>query len=599
MIDISTLLSKLTGTVATDPKPTAKINLNLDRYHPFRLPIEYTNPVHIHPLSATVAQDVELVGVDGSVMGNAMFQPSNVFGQHMIPEWTKTFSTDVGFLQDTQLVVREMGQLISPTIPDMPAPDTVLAIWKELKENPHFLEQYNYIEWDMLKHLNQSSAFLQLLSVGSLVSPVISLVIPMVFMVLPFVILKLQRVPITFELYVQVLKDVAKNHFIGKAISNLQTMSLDKIGYVIMTGFLYVLQIYQNVISCSRFYKNIQRVHRHLVDLRTFLTGSVASMTHFGRIHGGGSKLSYMVFCDVVTHHRDVLQEVVQNLIPIPAFSIAGELGYLLKCYYDLHTHPAYAESVRYAMGFEGYLDNLRGVHRHLQQNTLGMATFDGSYTEITEQFYPPSAASSCDVVVKNTCSLDKNIIITGPNASGKTTLLKTTTLNIIFTQMVGCGFYTTCQLNPYTDIHSYLNIPDTSERDSLFQAEARRCKDILDTIRDRDETSRHFCIFDELYSGTNPVEAIKAGTAFLNYLSKHPRVDFMLTTHYVSMCKKFRKSTRVANYKMLVLCDDATKTIQYTYRMKRGISKVEGAIRILEDMDYPTEILNEISAQK
>lgn len=74
--------------------------------------------------------------------------------------------------------------------------------------------------------------------------------------------------------------------------------------------------------------------------------------------------------------------------------------------------------------------------------------------------------------------------------------------------------------------------------------------------------------------------------------------VDFMLTTHYVSLCKKLRESERtqssprIANYKMDV---DMTNGIQYTYKMKKGISKVKGGIMILEEMKYPVEILNMI----
>ena len=77
-----------------------------------------------------------------------------------------------------------------------------------------------------------------------------------------------------------------------------------------------------------------------------------------------------------------------------------------------------------------------------------------------------------------------ENMIITGPNASGKTTFLKTTSINIICSQQIGADFFTMGSLHPYTHIHSYLNIPDTSQRDSLFQAESRRCKDILDIVR-------------------------------------------------------------------------------------------------------------------
>ena len=49
-----------------------------------------------------------------------------------------------------------------------------------------------------------------------------------------------------------------------------------------------------------------------------------------------------------------------------------------------------------------------------------------------------------------------------------------------------------------------------------------------------------HFCIFDELYSGTNPDEASQAGKAFINYLSRFSNVDFILTTHYFKTCKFF-----------------------------------------------------------
>jgi DNA mismatch repair ATPase MutS len=139
------------------------------------------------------------------------------------------------------------------------------------------------------------------------------------------------------------------------------------------------------------------------------------------------------------------------------------------------------------------------------------------------------------------------------------------------------------------------LNIPDTSERDSLFQAESRRCKEIIDSIRDNPE-GRHYCIFDELYSGTNPAEAAKSAHAFLKYLSKYENVDFVLTTHYSSICKKLAKlngKRRIKNYKMDVI-DNAGK-LDYTYKICKGVSKIHGAIRVLEQMEYPQEIIDEI----
>ena len=162
----------------------------------------------------------------------------------------------------------------------------------------------------------------------------------------------------------------------------------------------------------------------------------------------------------------------------------------------------------------------------------------------------------------------------------------------------MGCGFYNSCSLNPYTHIHSYLNIPDTSGRDSLFQAESRRCKDIIDMIHNNDSSCRHFCIFDELYSGTNPIEATKSAYAFLLYLTKFDNVNFVLTTHYIAICKKFKKSEKIQNYKMDVenLPDGSLK---YKYKMKKGWSKIQGAIKILKQLEYPKEIIETIESYK
>ena len=78
--------------------------------------------------------------------------------------------------------------------------------------------------------------------------------------------------------------------------------------------------------------------------------------------------------------------------------------------------------------------------------------------------------------------------------------------------------------MTPFDHIHCYLNIPDTSSRDSLFQAEARRCLEILTKIKDN-EDKKHFCIFDELFSGTNPYEAISSAKSYLTHISKSDKI--------------------------------------------------------------------------
>jgi DNA mismatch repair ATPase MutS len=148
---------------------------------------------------------------------------------------------------------------------------------------------------------------------------------------------------------------------------------------------------------------------------------------------------------------------------------------------------------------------------------------------------------------------LNKNLLISGPNASGKTTLLKSLFLNVILSQQFGYGCYEKATIHCYDVFHSYLNIPDTSGRDSLFQAEARLCKEILDCITESPD-KRHLCIFDEIFSGTNPNDAVLCANLYLKGMNHYKQsVDYILTTHYIQLCENFDKEPLVKNLKMNV----------------------------------------------
>ena len=186
---------------------------------------------------------------------------------------------------------------------------------------------------------------------------------------------------------------------------------------------------------------------------------------------------------------------------------------------------------------------------------------------------------------------MSNNLILTGPNAAGKTTLLKSTLFNIIISQQLGCGFYEEANIQIYDFIHCYINIPDTSNRDSLFQAEARQCKKILNIIEENKD-KKHFCVFDELYSGTNPDDAVESGYNYLKYLNKNKNVDYLLTTHYYKLCKKMDKTEKnIKNYHMEI--KKLKNDFICNYKIKKGISKIKGGIKVLKDLNYPYEIIN------
>ena len=55
---------------------------------------------------------------------------------------------------------------------------------------------------------------------------------------------------------------------------------------------------------------------------------------------------------------------------------------------------------------------------------------------------------------VKNNININKSIIITGPNAAGKTTTIKATIINLLLTQQIGLGFFDSGTTNTFDYIH-------------------------------------------------------------------------------------------------------------------------------------------------
>jgi hypothetical protein len=548
---------------------------------PFKLPISYLAKEDLHELKPHVAADLEL----DKTMYPILLDGPTGFMQDLVPKMHRQYTTNAEYLRDTQEL------LANTAAPSAPVNETnLIEIYSALYKDPRFLSNHNYMEWTVLEYMNHSSLYLQIIAAVQLISPALSLMMPLLFVIFPIIFLLISGIEFTLSSYLACLKSFASNHFIGKMMSAKST------GYMITMCLLYAFQIYQNCVSCRRFYSMIYKVNSNLCELREFLMNTVAKMDVIAKQIT--VLPSYKPFLGDLLKHRARIQELLDGILadvsPIKWFMTKLPLmGRILYVNYTIHNSAELAESIQYSFGFEGWCGCISGISQRIRQGKLGMATIleegDGE-PEIVDEFYPP-LMDSVDCV-KNNCSLGDNMILTGINASGKTTYLKTTLLNVILTQQWGYGFYKACSLQPFHQIHSYLNIPDTSERDSLFQAESRRCKDILDSVV---LGGRHFCIFDELYSGTNPDEASKSAYGFLRYLSKRDNVRFMLTTHYISVCKRLEEEEcEGIRYLQMEVEEDGDDYL-YTHRLGEGICEIQGGIQVLRRMEYPDELLGYI----
>ena len=76
-----------------------------------------------------------------------------------------------------------------------------------------------------------------------------------------------------------------------------------------------------------------------------------------------------------------------------------------------------------------------------------------------------------------------------------------------------------------------------------------------------------------------------------MEYISKYKTVSFLLTTHYIELCKNISNNQRMQNCNMKTIKTE--KVFEYTYKLQQGISDVKGGLKVLSDMNYPTEIIN------
>jgi energy-coupling factor transporter ATP-binding protein EcfA2 len=653
---------KKESTNPTELKPPSHLHLDT----PFKLPMEYLPNDQLCSIDNSVLSDLELIectkpvnntatnqeDVESKPMYAHIFQPQSAFAKRYLGMWAKQMTSSVPHLQDTQRFIAAISKTQEHAAMDC---DKVEAIWTRIKTDASFRDKFNYIDYAPLDMLNRSPTFLQCYSMYNLFSPILSFLMPVIMLIVPFFLLKLQGVPITLPTYFGIIKMMLSQHAIGKLIFDMSSVSWDKRIYILVSVVFYFVQMYQNVVSCHRFYRNTFLVHDDLAAIRAYANETIHKMRTFAQ-HAQGNG-TYAQFVADLNSNREQLERMVAALdrIDPPALTAKKclQIGYVMQQYYAVFSDADISACMQYSFGFNAFAEHMTHFGALLRDNKVAACEFitgdetneednaakkdkedkkksktkskSKTHSEIVNGYYVATVVGENETPVKNTVSLNKRLVITGPNASGKTTILKMTMLNILFSQQLGYGFYDTgTRIHPYHHLHSYLNIPDTSGRDSLFQAESRRCKEILDKLTGTGELCppvRHFCIFDELYSGTNPYEAIASAYGYITHLTKLDNVDFMLTTHYIQLCKLFeqqntssesdkrekidKKSTKAntvannennANNKIrnlhMEVADRGNYDFKYLYALRPGISSIKGGIKVLYDLQYPASIV-------
>ena len=551
----------------------------------FKYPIEYLE--NKNSLNDSIKNDLELLKTydkKNKPIYQQLLQPTSIVGEKSIEKFSNYYTTDTDYLKETQKINSQMNKVNI----DNALIDKTYNNWNNIKNDEEFIDKYQYIGWDRFKWLNYSQIFLHILTIYNLFSPIFNLFSPLLLFIMPYIILRGLKMKITWATYKKILKMQLQNHAIGQLFTSFHKVKVSQKAYILFCAGMYVYNLYQNILSCKRFYRNAFFIAENIDTLRKYLKYTIEKMKTYEKIIE--NKKTYENFSLDLVKKRKELENFVEkiNNIPKKCLNVKNmmNLGTIMKYFYTIYDDLDLENILNYSFGFNGYMDNMKGLYKNLSNKKIHLAKFKEKKNILKfKKLYHPSIENP----VKNDVNFKKNKIITGPNAAGKTTILKSTILNTIFCQQFGMGYFDSATISPFNHIHCYINIPDTSGRDSLFQAEARRCKEILDII-EKNPNSRHFCVFDELYSGTNPYEAISSAASYLKYITKRKNVKFMLTTHFIRLCNIYKNDKKIENFSMKT--DIINDNSKYYYKIQKGISKIKGGITVLKEIDYPKEIL-------
>lgn len=187
---------------------------------------------------------------------------------------------------------------------------------------------------------------------------------------------------------------------------------------------------------------------------------------------------------------------------------------------------------------------------------------------------------------IPNTRSMGNKVLITGSNASGKSTFARTLAINAIFGQLFNTCLAKSFSFKPCA-VYSSMNLKDDIVTgDSFYMAEIKSLKRLLKIA----ESKEYAMIFmDEMFKGTNMLERIAAASIILK---KFADLDcfICLATHDVELSRILGERYENYHFREVVTADD----ILFDYTLREGVTTGSNAIKLLAYCHYDQEIVDQ-----
>lgn len=404
-----------------------------------------------------------------------------------------------------------------------------------------------------------------------ILAPILGVISPIVYMIIPFLMLKLfYNIPLNFQSYYQLMK-LSFNGFSTILPQNKYIIFFRYLGYGLWI-FSYLQSIYNNYEIASNTINISNKIHTKMNNISRFVRKSIEIIQIIYPNYQPPiiyHLLNHSIFSQspsllssskgVIIASWNILIETKTELIPI--LQLIGDI--------DAHISILTLKS-KYNFTFSKYWK-------------------DTSKPKIyAKNLYHPILLTDNKKIITNNIKIGiknnpNNMIITGPNAAGKSTFIKSLVLSILLSQTFTITPCTKFYLTPFSIINTYLNIPDEKGKDSLFQAEMNRAISHLNLLRNLPSNKLSFIVMDEIFSSTNPEEAIAGASSIAELLSSYNNSISIITTHFKELTNISKHNSQFINYYFPVKIDTKEK-IEFLYTIKKGVSNQYIALYLLKE---------------
>lgn len=229
-------------------------------------------------------------------------------------------------------------------------------------------------------------------------------------------------------------------------------------------------------------------------------------------------------------------------------------------------------------------LDNR--YNRPVVDDSLEISIVEGRHPVIEKEL-PPG-----EPYITNTVNLSNNgtqvMMITGPNMSGKSALLRQTALNVILAQIGSFVAAESAHIGVVDKIFTRVGASDNiSLGESTFMVEMNEAASILNNM-----SERSLILFDELGRGTSTYDGISIAWAIVEYIHEYGNIrpKTLFATHYHELNEMEKSFQRVVNYNVSVKEIDGK--VVFMRKLARGGSEHSFGIHVAKLAGMPQTIV-------